>query len=109
VTVTNTAGILAIGATDTARLVTLGFAVSGSQPGTYTMGPLSPTNALLQMGNPAQGWQAGVGSGSGSVIITTFTPTNAVGTFSFTMIPTAGSAATANRSVTDGVFNVVIR
>jgi hypothetical protein len=109
VTATYTAGILAIGATDTSHQTTLGLALSGSTTGTYTLGQTSATNALLHVGNPAQGWQAGVGFGSGSVTVTTFTATSAVGTFSFTMVPTTGTGATGNKAVTEGTFNVVIR
>jgi hypothetical protein len=109
VSATFTAGVLAIGATDTSRQTTLGFALSGSTTGTYTLGATSAANAVLQIGNPAQGWQAGVGFGSGSITVTTFTATNAVGTFNFTMVPTPGSGATGGRAVTDGTFNVVIR
>jgi hypothetical protein len=109
VTASYTAGILAIGATDAARQTTLGFALSGNQPATFTMGPLSSANALLQVGNPVQGWQAGVGLGSGTITLTTFTPTSASGTFAFTMVPVTGNPTTANRAVTEGTFNVVIR
>lgn len=109
VTATYAGGILSIGATDTGRLTTLGFALSGATTGTYTAGPTSATNALLQIGNPAQGWQAGVGFGSGSVTLTTFTATSAVGTFTFTLVPVAGTGSTGNKAVTDGAFNVTIR
>ena len=109
VTATYAGGILSIGATDTGRLTTLGFALSGSTTGTYTAGPTSATNALLQIGNPAQGWQAGVGFGSGNVTLTTFTATSAVGTFTFTMVPVAGTGSTGNKAVTEGAFNVTIR
>ena len=109
VTATYSSGILSIGATDTSRQTTLGFALSGSTAGTYTMGQLSPTNALLQVGNPVQGWQAGVGFGSGSITLTTLTATTAVGTFAFSMVPVAGTGSVGNRAVTEGAFNVTIR
>jgi hypothetical protein len=109
VTATYAGGILSIGATDTARLTTLGFALSGSTTGIFTAGPTSPTNALLQTGNPAQGWQTGAGFGSGSVTLTTFTATSAVGTFTFTLVPVAGTGSTGNKVVTDGAFNVTVR
>jgi hypothetical protein len=98
-----------VGATDTARQSTLAFALIASTTGTYTMGQLSPTNALLQIGNPVQGWQAGVGFGSGSITLTTLTATSAVGTFTFTMVPVTGTGSTGNRAVTEGAFNVTIR
>lgn len=110
VTAVYASGIMSIGATDTSR-TTLGFAVtpSGGGAGTYTFGALSPANALLQVGNPAQAWNGGVGKGSGSVTVTTFTATGATGTFAFTLVAVPGSGATGTKAVTEGVFNVTFR
>jgi hypothetical protein len=99
-------GTLTIGGTDPSRNMTIGLAVTASGAGTYALGPLSPANAHLYVGNPVAGWQAGVGLGSGTITVTSLTSTSASGTFSFSMIAVAGTGATGTKSVTEGVFNV---
>ena len=47
-----------------------------------------------------------VDGGSGSVTITSLSSTAARGNFAFTAPPSAGSGATGNRVITEGVFNV---
>ena len=108
VTATYSGGILAVTASEGAQQTTLGFALTGSAAATYQIGPLTRTNASLQVGDPARAWQAGSSVGSGSVTLTMLTPLLAVGTFTFSMEPVAGSGATGTRLVTDGVFNVTI-
>src|SRR6266849_3613588 len=58
-------GILTIAGGNTSSNTTLSFAITPTSAGvgTYTLGPLSPANALLLVGNPAQGWNAAVGIG----------------------------------------------
>ena len=101
-------GILSIGGTDSSRSTTLGFALTPTPAGTgtYTLGPLNPANAQMQVGSPAAGWQAGVGIGSGTITLTTLTNTTAAGTFSFTLAAVPGSGATGTKSITEGSFNV---
>jgi len=103
-------GILSIAGTDTARSTTFGFAVTPTAAGvgTYTVGPISATNAQLSVGNPASGWQAAGASGSGTVTLTTLTSTSASGTFSFSLVAVPGTGATGSRSITEGVFNVTL-
>lgn len=108
VTATYSGGILAVTATEAPQQTTLGFALTGSAAATYRIGPLTRTNATLQVGDPARAWQAGSSVGSGSVTLTMLTPLLAVGTFTFSMEPVAGSGSTGTRVVTDGVFNVTI-
>lgn len=103
-------GILSIGATDTSRSTTIGFALTPTAAGvgTYTLGPLSSANAQLLVGNPAAGWQAGVGTGSGTITVTSLTSTSAAGTFAFSLAAIPGTGATGTKSVTEGVFNVTL-
>jgi hypothetical protein len=108
ISATYTNGILAIGGTDSSRTTTLGFALTptAAGTGTYTLGPLSAANAQIYIGNPAAGWQAGVGFGSGSITLTSLTSTGASGTFSFSLVAVAGSGATGSKSITEGAFSV---
>lgn len=108
VTATFANGIMTVGATNATQNTTLGFALSPnvSGPGTYPFGPLSSANALIFIGNPAAGWQAGVGIGSGTIIITTISATAATGTFSFSLVAVPGTGATGTKAITDGTFNV---
>jgi hypothetical protein len=101
-------GIMSVGATNPSQNITLGFALTpnASAPGTYSFGVLSGANAQIYVGNPAAGWQAGVGIGSGTITINTFSSTGAMGTFSFTMAAVPGTGATGTKSITDGTFNV---
>jgi hypothetical protein len=101
-------GILSIGGGDSSRNITLGFALAPTSAGTgtYTLGPLSGTNAQVYIGNPVAGWQAGVGFGSGTITVNSLTSTAASGTFSFSLVAVAGSGATGTKAITEGVFNV---
>lgn len=106
VTAQLTNGILSIGS-NAAGSTILGFAFTptGGGTGTYTLGFLSSANAQLQVGNPAQGWQAAVGLGSGSITLTSLTSTSVSGTFQFTMVPSTGAGT---RNITQGQFNVTL-
>ena len=101
-------GILSVGGGATASNTTLAFSLTPSTAGTgtYPLGPLSPSNAFIQIGNPAAGWQAGVGIGSGTVSLTTLTSTGATGTFSFSLAAVPGTGATGTKTVTEGAFTV---
>lgn len=101
-------GILAVGASNT-QLVTIGFAVAASAPGTYTIGPTSPTNALLTIGTAnSQTWHASSAAqgSSGSITITSLSATGATGTFQFTMVPDGLSGSTGTKTITNGAFNL---
>jgi hypothetical protein len=101
-------GILSIGGTDSARSTTLSFALTPTAAGTgvYTLGPISAANAQILIGNPAAGWQAAVGIGSGTITISSLTSTGASGTFSFSLVAVPGSGATGTKTITEGAFNV---
>ena len=101
-------GILSIGGTDSSRSTTLSFALTptAAGTGTYTLGALSAANAQVLIGNPAAGWQAAVGIGSGSITVNSLTPTGASGTFSFTLVAVPGSGAAGTKTITEGAFNV---
>jgi hypothetical protein len=101
-------GIFTIGGGVAASNITLsiGLTPTTAQIGTYAFGPLSATNALLLVGNPAQSWNAGAGIGSGSVTLTTFTSTSASGTFTLSLTPVPGTGSTGTKVITEGSFNV---
>jgi len=101
-------GILAIGGGDASRNTTLSFALAptAAGTGTYPLGQLSASNAMILIGNPASGWQAGVGFGSGTITINSLTSTSASGTFSFGLTAVGGTGATGTKTITEGVFNV---
>jgi hypothetical protein len=98
-------GILSIGGGISGDILGMALTPTSAGTGTYTFSPTSPSNATLSVGNPAQGFQAGVGFGSGSIVITSLTSTSVAGTFSFTMTAVGG---TATKSVTNGVFNLTL-
>jgi hypothetical protein len=97
--------IFSVAGTSSNGAATFGFAVGpATGPGTFTTGQLSAVNAHLTQGS--QGWQAALTNGTGTVTLTTLTAGHAVGTFSFTLVPVAGSGAAGNKSVTSGTFDV---
>jgi Family of unknown function (DUF6252) len=103
-------GILSVGGTDTSRSTTLSFALppTSAGTGTYVLGPSSAANAMILIGNPAAGWQAAVGTGSGTIVIGTLTSTRASGTFSFTLAAVPGTGATGTKTITEGSFDVTL-
>ena len=70
--------------------------------GTYTIGPLSPTNALFNQG--AKGWVASPVGGSGTITVTALDAVHVAGTFTFTMVDNGGGGGTL--AVTNGQFDV---
>jgi hypothetical protein len=103
VSAVNNNGIIAIAGNDGTQ--TLGFGLAANGTGTYTIGPLSPTNGLLiQSGGAA--WTANLSRGSGTVTVTSLTAAAVAGTFSFTLVASPGTPANANKVISDGVFNI---
>lgn len=96
-------GILAVGGTDSQGRG-IGIAAQVPGPGTFTVGVTSPANFSVTIG--AAGWQAAITLGSGSVTVTSISATGAKGTFQFTAGPVPGTAATGNKVVTAGAFDV---
>ncbi len=99
--------ILSLGATDGSQSIGLGAIATG--PGTYSMstGAANATINLLPATNPSAWWAnaAAVGS-SGTLTVTRLDTIGAVGTFSFTAVPTPGTGSTGNKTVTNGTFSV---
>ncbi len=103
VSATYTSGILGLGGTDSqGRTIGIGGQVPG--PGTYPVGVTSPANFSVTIGGA--GWQAAITLGSGSFTVTSISATGAKGTFQFTAGPVPGTAATGNKVVTAGAFDV---
>ena len=106
-------GFLNIAARDPVSGLTLGFIVF-ARADTFQIGGGSPENASLARNSTVTGapegprWIAGAGGGgSGTVRVTELTDTEAAGTFSFTLVPDPLPSATGNRTVRNGVFNVI--
>ncbi len=72
-----------------------------------TRQPTSNNASLATRANGAATgqWNTNILGGTGTVTITTVSTTAATGSYSFTMVPQAGSGATGNR-VVDGTFTV---
>jgi hypothetical protein len=87
-----------------ADLVSIGFAVQSTGPGTYSIGPGQVTSANIGEGS-ATLWTAGSIQGSGTVTLTTVTDNRAIGTFEFVAELAQGSG-TPTRTVTNGTFDV---
>ncbi len=103
-TYTNIAGgVSAIGAGS--PTFTFGWAHQDTQqPATHAIGQSIGFNVSLSRGTEV--WVASSQSGSGTLTITTRTANRVAGTFSFTMVPGAGSSATGTKEVTNGQFDV---
>ena len=100
---TYTNGILGLGGTDSqGRTIGIGGQVPG--PGTFTVGVTSPANFSVTIAGA--GWQAAISLGSGSFTVTSISAAGAKGTFQFTAGPVPGTAATGNKVVTAGGFDV---
>lgn len=100
---TYSGGIFAVAGTD-AQGRTIGFGSQVLAPGTFTVGAANPTNFSVSAG--ASSWQAAVTLGSGTLTVTSISAVGAEGTFQFTAGPLAGTGATGNKVVTQGVFDV---
>lgn len=75
-------------------------------PGTYSL----PSSLPFRYANTTSGtqvWETNVGT-TGTVVVTTATPTRFVGTFSFTARPTSSNPAGNTVNVTNGSFDVTI-
>jgi hypothetical protein len=108
---TYTGGILSIAGGDSASQ-TIGFALSVSGPGTYSITNLNGLNFVLTIPTAGQSvapvWlsvitQAG---SSGTLTINSLSTTGASGTFAFVGTAVSGTPATGSRNVTEGTFNV---
>ena len=93
------------------RVVTFNLFVKG--PGTYRIPETDPEKefdeaaltAVFSVGT-TQFWDAQVGHGRGTVTFTALNATGATGTFSFTLLPMAGTNSTGTHMVTNGSFDV---
>jgi hypothetical protein len=74
--------------------------------GTYTIGPTTPANGVLNEGTGS--WTT-TGQGSGTIVVTTRTPTRVAGTFTLTVGAIPNTTATGTRNITNGVFNVAFQ
>lgn len=61
--------------------------------------------ALRTSNNSAGAWNTNILGGSGSITLTSVSTTGATGSFSYTMVPQAGTVATGNK-VVQGTFTV---
>ncbi len=95
-------GTLIVSGSDVVRTLTVSFAATAT--GSQTIGPNSVALGMVVIGG--QSWQANaVGTGGGTVNITTLTANRVVGTFTFTAVGGQG-ATPASRQVTNGKFDV---
>jgi hypothetical protein len=72
--------------------------------GTFSLAAGQPAIAVVSFG--AQIWNTSLTGGTGSVTISTLSGSHAIGTFSFTAPPDAGSGATGTKAITSGTFDV---
>jgi hypothetical protein len=103
------------GGTPNARTVVIQVVKSGGSanqpvgvPGSQLLGSTGP-NAYAQVAfgtNDQTLWTTILGAQSGEVVITTFTPTRIVGTFSFTAKAASAATTPQNRVVSSGSFDV---
>jgi len=104
---TYSGGLLAVGGSD--ANYALAFALLATGTGSYSIpgnGISTGKNAVLNSARTQAGWTASGNVGSGNVTITSLTSNTVAGTFNFTVVPTAGTGATGNHSITNGTFFV---
>jgi hypothetical protein len=75
-------------------------------PGTFSLNTAVTSGNQASISSTAGGWNSGNTGGSGTVVITTLTPTHVVGTFAFDGGPIQGSGATSTIHVTNGKFDL---
>lgn len=78
-------------------------------PGTFQLNPnFAGQLALLTVttGTTPAVWTTALSPGTGSISITTLNAERVTGTFSFTAQASAGTAATGQRAVSSGTFNI---
>jgi hypothetical protein len=80
-------------------------------PTTYNAGRIVPeVSAVYTLRSPRGSWKADATQGSGSLTVTTVTPTSVAGTFTFQMVPDLqfpGTTATRTK-VSAGAFDLAI-
>jgi hypothetical protein len=105
-------GALAFGASQTTGSTTRTIQISlvgVTAPGNFTLSPTTPGNlAVLTIttGVTPSTWTTALSPGTGMVQVTTLSATRATGTFSYTGQFSPGTAATGQKSVTAGQFDV---
>lgn len=86
--------------------------VGVTAPGTYPLSNTAPLRTLIVGRNGGDAshccWGLNAGGDVGSITITSLTPTRVKGTFTGTLQPQPGKAATAPITVVDGLFDVGI-
>jgi hypothetical protein len=96
--------VLAIGGLDSqARTIVISIP-DVMTTGTFTLGAGQPAAAVVTFG--AQIWNTALTGGTGSVTLSTLSGSHAIGSFSFTAPPNAGSGATGTKVITSGTFDV---
>jgi hypothetical protein len=91
---------LVVSGTSFPGMVTIFFSTP-AQVGSQAVGPTGLVVGGM-VTSPTVGWLAAGPLGSGTVTVSTLTPTSATGTFSFTLVPNSGSGS--NKVVTNGTF-----
>jgi hypothetical protein len=104
VSATRANGAIGIGGGDADGDILMGIGFPDGGTGTYTVGPVNPTNMSLTEGSSQ--WVASSLGGSGTVTVTALTATRVAGTFSFVAAPLPGGSASGTRTVTSGEFDL---
>jgi hypothetical protein len=76
--------------------------------GTYPLSATPDVNIQVVRFDATGVWGGVSAGGSGSIVITTFNPTRAVGTFSGTLPASAGSATQTPLTISNGTFDIVL-
>jgi len=97
-------GVLVVSGNDT-NGYGIAFSVTATTPGTYDLTHYSGTSFTYT--DHTNSWAISTtGGGTGSVVITAFTPTYVTGTFTANPVPTG--SATGMPAITNGVFDLVV-
>lgn len=80
--------------------------VSGiSKGGTYSLASGGLGAGTYQLDDAT--WMSNSTGGTGTITLTTLSQVQAIGSFTFTAAPLAGTTATGTKAITDGTFNVL--
>lgn len=108
-------GSLSVQATRTSNVLSIGAVSNNSRQINFALFGVTTTGTVpvgagaastITYTDVTKAWVTSLVGGTGSVTITTLTANRAVGTFSFTAIPSANTGATGNKVVTNGSFDV---
>ncbi len=82
------------------------FNIMATQTGTYDIGGTVINPNMGQMSEGTKVWTSGLGMGTGKVIFTKLSASEAEGTFTLSLSPVTSTGASGTRNATEGKFSL---